>query len=108
MKRQTCAGNEAKGIISRLHVLPEVDVGVVEDVAVEVEVVEALHLGTHIQLDLLALSPCLRLQMAFITMQLPIALFRDAAATLKAACCNLAMKPCSWSMPSNWPFTISA
>ena len=42
----TCAGNEAKGVVARLHVLPEVHVGVVEDVGMEVEVVEALR-GQH-------------------------------------------------------------
>lgn len=42
----TCAGNESKGIISWLHVLPEVNVGVVEDVLMKVEVVEALR-GQH-------------------------------------------------------------
>lgn len=31
---------------TRLHVLPEVDVGVVEDVSVQVEIVEALR-GEH-------------------------------------------------------------
>lgn len=36
------AGDEAQGIVSRLHVLPEMNVGMVEDVCVEVEVVEAL------------------------------------------------------------------
>ena len=43
----SCAGNEAKGIISRLHVLPEMDIGVVEDVRVQVEVVEALRGEDH-------------------------------------------------------------
>ena len=41
--RHTCARDETKSVISRLHVLPEVDVRVVEDIAMEVEVVEALH-----------------------------------------------------------------
>lgn len=36
------AGNESKGIVAWLHVLPEMDVRVVEDVGVQVEVVEAL------------------------------------------------------------------
>lgn len=38
----TCTGDEAEGIIARLHILPEVDVAVIEDVLVQVEVVEAL------------------------------------------------------------------
>lgn len=42
MGKPTCAGNESQGIVSRLHVLPEVNVGVVEDVLMQVEVVEAL------------------------------------------------------------------
>lgn len=42
----TCAGNEAQSVVARLHVLPEVDVGVVEDVLMQVEVVEALR-GQH-------------------------------------------------------------
>lgn len=42
----TCAGDEAQSIIARLHVLPEVDVGVVENVLMQVEVVEALR-GKH-------------------------------------------------------------
>lgn len=41
-QKLTSTGDEAKGVISRLHVLPEVHVGVVEDVRVQVEVVEAL------------------------------------------------------------------
>ena len=43
----SCAGDEAKGIISRLHVLPEMDVGVVEDVRVQIEIVEALRREHH-------------------------------------------------------------
>ena len=31
-KVQTCAGDEANGVVARLRVLPEVDVGVIEDV----------------------------------------------------------------------------
>ena len=42
----TCAGNEAKGVIARLGVLPEMDVGVVKYVCVHVEVVEGLW-GKH-------------------------------------------------------------
>ena len=45
--QHTCAGNESKGIVSGLHVLPEVDVLVIEDVAVQVEVVEALGGENH-------------------------------------------------------------
>ena len=41
-QKLTSAGDEAKGVVSRLHVLPEVHVGVVEDVRVQVEIVEAL------------------------------------------------------------------
>ena len=41
-QKPTSTGDEAKGVVSRLHVLPEVHVGVVEDVRVQVEVVEAL------------------------------------------------------------------
>ncbi len=41
-QKLTSAGDEAKGVVSRLHVLPEVHVGVIEDVRVQVEVVEAL------------------------------------------------------------------
>ena len=41
------AGDEAEGIIARLHVLPEVDVGVVEDIGVQVEIVEALWRQYH-------------------------------------------------------------
>lgn len=37
-----CAGDEAECIISWLHVLPEVDIGVIEDVGVQVEIVKAL------------------------------------------------------------------
>ncbi len=37
-----CAGDEAQGVVAWLHVLPEVHIGVVEDVGVQVEVVEAL------------------------------------------------------------------
>jgi len=44
--RQTCARDEAQGIVSRLRVLPEMDVGVVEDVGVDVQVVESLG-GEH-------------------------------------------------------------
>ena len=40
------AGDESERVIARLHVLPEVHVGMVEDVAVQVEVVEALR-GQH-------------------------------------------------------------
>lgn len=40
------AGNEAQGVIARLHVLPEVDVGVVEEVSIGVEIVESLW-GQH-------------------------------------------------------------
>ena len=36
------AGDEVEGVVARLHVLPEVDVGVVEDVGVRVQVVEGL------------------------------------------------------------------
>ena len=43
----TCAGNEAQGIVSGLHVLPEVNVGVVEDVLMQVEVVKALRRQYH-------------------------------------------------------------
>lgn len=42
----TCAADETPGIISWLHVLPELAVGVVEDVCVVVQVVEALR-GQH-------------------------------------------------------------
>ena len=42
----TCAGNEAQGVVARLHVFPEVDVRVVEDVLMQVEVVKALG-GQH-------------------------------------------------------------
>lgn len=45
-KLLTCAGDEAQCIISRLHVLPEVNVGVVENVLMQVQVVEALG-GQH-------------------------------------------------------------
>ena len=38
----TCAGDEAQGVIAWLHVLPEVDVAVVEDVLMQVQVVKAL------------------------------------------------------------------
>jgi hypothetical protein len=44
--RHTCARNEAQGIVSRLRVLPEMDVGVVEDVGVDVQIVEGLG-GEH-------------------------------------------------------------
>ena len=44
---RTSAGNEAQGVITRLHVLPEVHVGVVEDVGVQVEVVKALRRQNH-------------------------------------------------------------
>jgi hypothetical protein len=37
-----CAGNETQSIIAGLHILPEVHVGVIEDVRVHVEVVETL------------------------------------------------------------------
>ena len=43
----TCAGNEAQGIIAMLCVLPEVDVGVVEDVCVLVQVEEGLGREDH-------------------------------------------------------------
>mmetsp|Transcript_14192 Transcript_14192/g.42859 ORF Transcript_14192/g.42859 Transcript_14192/m.42859 type:complete len:266 (-) Transcript_14192:1319-2116(-) len=43
----SCAGDEAQGVVARLHVLPEVDVGVVEDVAALVEVPEALGTEHH-------------------------------------------------------------
>ena len=39
---RTCAADEAPGVVARLHVLPELAVGVVEDVGVVVQVVEAL------------------------------------------------------------------
>ena len=43
----SCAGDEAKGVISGLHVFPEMDVGVVEDVRMQIEVVEALRREHH-------------------------------------------------------------
>ena len=43
----TRAGDEAEGVVAGLHVLPEVDVGVIEDVARLVEVVEALRAEHH-------------------------------------------------------------
>lgn len=43
----SCAGDEAQGVVAWLHVLPEVHVGVVEDVGVQVEVVEALRRQDH-------------------------------------------------------------
>ena len=42
----TCARYEAKGVVARLHVLPEVHIRVVKDVGVEIQVVEALG-GQH-------------------------------------------------------------
>ena len=42
----TSTGDETQGIVSRLHVLPEMHIGVIEDVRVQVEVVEALR-GQH-------------------------------------------------------------
>ena len=46
---EICAGtgDEAKCVIARLHVLPEVEIGVVEDVSVPVEVVKALRREDH-------------------------------------------------------------
>ena len=41
-KMLTCAGDEPQGVIPRLHVLPKVHIGVIEDVGVQVEIVEAL------------------------------------------------------------------
>ena len=46
-QKLTSTGDEAKGVVSGLHVLPEVHVGVVEDVRVQVEVVEALRRQHH-------------------------------------------------------------
>ena len=43
----TCAGNKPKSVVTWLHVLPEVDVGVVEDVLVQVQVVKALGRQNH-------------------------------------------------------------
>lgn len=43
----TGAGDEAQSVIAWLHVLPEVHVGVVEDVGVHVEVVETLGRQDH-------------------------------------------------------------
>lgn len=43
----TGAGDEAQSIIAWLHVLPEVNIGVVEDVGVHVEVVETLRRQDH-------------------------------------------------------------
>lgn len=43
----TCAGDEVQAVIAWLHVLPEVDVGVVEDVGVQVQVVESLGAENH-------------------------------------------------------------
>ena len=42
----TSTGDEAQGVVSRLHVLPEMHIGVVEDVRVQVQVVKALR-GQH-------------------------------------------------------------
>ena len=42
----TCAGNEAKSVISWLRILPEMNVGVVENVCVQPQVVEGLG-GEH-------------------------------------------------------------
>ena len=42
----TSTGDEAQGVVPRLHVLPEMHIGVVEDVGVQVQVVEALR-GQH-------------------------------------------------------------
>ena len=44
---RTGTGDEAEGVVAGLHVLPEVDVLVVEDVAVLVQVVEALRAEHH-------------------------------------------------------------
>ena len=41
-----CAGDEAYGISTGLHILPEMHVGVVEDVGVKIQVVECLR-GEH-------------------------------------------------------------
>ena len=41
------AGDETQRVVARLHVLPEVHVGVVEDVRVQVQVVEALRREHH-------------------------------------------------------------
>ena len=42
-----CAGYEANGIVAGLHVLPEVDVAVVENVCMQIHVVEALGTEHH-------------------------------------------------------------
>ena len=43
----TSTGDEAQGVIPRLHVLPEMHIGVVEDVRVQVQVVKALRRQHH-------------------------------------------------------------
>ena len=40
------AGDEAQGIIARLHVFPEMDVGVVEEVSIGIQIVKGLG-GQH-------------------------------------------------------------
>ena len=47
MPGRACAGDEAPGVVAGLHVLPELQVGVVEDVAVAVQVGEALRRQHH-------------------------------------------------------------
>lgn len=43
----TCAGDEVDGVVAVLRVLPELDVGVVEDIAVGARVVEGLGAQHH-------------------------------------------------------------
>ena len=43
----TCAGDEVDGVVAVLRILPELDVGVVEDVGVGLQVVEGLRRQDH-------------------------------------------------------------
>ncbi len=43
----TCAGDEVDGVVAVLRILPELDIGVVEDVGVLAQIVEALRRQHH-------------------------------------------------------------
>ena len=47
----TCAGDEAKGVVARLCILPEMDVGVVEDISMQIGIIECLHSQANVQLS---------------------------------------------------------
>ena len=45
--QRTCAGIEAQRVIAVLRVLPELHIGVIEDIGIDVHVVEALRREHH-------------------------------------------------------------